>query len=45
MSTMTRIIPARAGFTTWSISAAPPRTDHPRSRGVYSTPARKRYIR
>ena len=33
------IIPARAGFTTWSISAAPPRTDHPRSRGVY-TPMR-----
>ena len=30
-----RIIPACAGFTTWSGTAAPPRWDHPRLRGVY----------
>ena len=30
-----RIIPARAGFTTASASAAPETWDHPRSRGVY----------
>ena len=36
---MTGIIPARAGFTpAWSISS-PTRSDHPRSRGVYSTRA------
>ena len=29
------IIPARAGFTTWSKIAQPARGDHPRSRGVY----------
>ena len=29
------IIPARAGFTPPSTTALPPRTDHPRSRGVY----------
>ena len=31
-----RIIPARAGFTAPTISAACPMKDHPRSRGVYS---------
>ena len=31
------IIPARAGFTTPAISPWPCTTDHPRSRGVYST--------
>ena len=30
-----RIIPARAGFTTWPFRAGPRRPDHPRSRGVY----------
>ena len=40
-----RIIPARAGFTTYSGSVAGPPSDHPRSRGVYGTdsgPARAR---
>ena len=32
-----RIIPARAGFTDLSQAVGPLRTDHPRSRGVYST--------
>ena len=31
-----RIIPARAGFTRWTGAPGPPRSDHPRSRGVYS---------
>ena len=31
-----RIIPARAGFTAPADLAAPMKTDHPRSRGVYS---------
>ena len=31
-----RIIPARAGFTPHGKGKAPPPTDHPRSRGVYS---------
>ena len=30
-----RIIPARAGFTSRRATSCPPRTDHPRSRGVY----------
>ena len=30
-----RIIPARAGFTTWSRDTPPCPPDHPRSRGVY----------
>ena len=30
-----RIIPARAGFTEWSVSSAETGEDHPRSRGVY----------
>ena len=34
------IIPARAGFTTWTSSTGRPTTDHPRSRGVYSSPTR-----
>ena len=33
-----RIIPARAGFTRTGRSTARARTDHPRSRGVYSSP-------
>ena len=36
-----RIIPARAGFTASTQSARPPRTDHPRSRGVYDHSLRK----
>ena len=35
LSPGTRIIPARAGFTAPHRPAAPPRPDHPRSRGVY----------
>ena len=31
----TRIIPARAGFTPWSVSLCSSQSDHPRSRGVY----------
>ena len=31
----TRIIPARAGFTSTPLRAVTPRLDHPRSRGVY----------
>ena len=31
-----RIIPARAGFTRWSVVRGRRRTDHPRSRGVYA---------
>ena len=31
-----RIIPARAGFTLWELDPEYGRTDHPRSRGVYS---------
>ena len=31
-----RIIPARAGFTTWRCIGSWLRTDHPRSRGVYA---------
>ena len=31
----TRIIPARAGFTTWPPPSPGLRSDHPRSRGVY----------
>ena len=39
-----RIIPARAGFTTWPFRAGPRRPDHPRSRGVYfSHCKRKRF--
>ena len=34
-SSRSRIIPARAGFTPWSLTPTPPRRDHPRSRGVY----------
>ena len=34
-----RIIPARAGFTGLAVSHAGGLTDHPRSRGVYSSPA------
>mgnify|MGYP000869718010 CR=1 FL=1 len=30
-----RIIPARAGFTSWGESGRPNGSDHPRSRGVY----------
>ena len=33
-----RIIPARAGFTTGELGGSLQRADHPRSRGVYSTP-------
>ena len=33
---MTRIIPARAGFTSWGQRVAALVGDHPRSRGVYS---------
>ena len=40
----TRIIPARAGFTTASASAAVAISDHPRSRGVYQTPLRFIYF-
>ena len=40
----TRIIPARAGFTTASASAAAAISDHPRSRGVYQTPLRFIYF-
>ena len=32
-----RIIPARAGFTTRTVTAWSPGPDHPRSRGVYAT--------
>ena len=32
-----RIIPARAGFTSMRVVTSAPRTDHPRSRGVYFT--------
>ena len=35
--TATRIIPARAGFTTRNFRLIPVLTDHPRSRGVYET--------
>ena len=31
-----RIIPARAGFTSWRRTSWTPRSDHPRSRGVYA---------
>ena len=31
-----RIIPARAGFTTTSLTSSPDTRDHPRSRGVYN---------
>ena len=34
--TRIRIIPARAGFTTTTTLATRVRTDHPRSRGVYT---------
>ena len=34
---LTRIIPARAGFTALFIITRSPRPDHPRSRGVYPT--------
>ena len=34
--TLSRIIPARAGFTTYPPSPASPTWDHPRSRGVYT---------
>ena len=33
-----RIIPARAGFTSWTITRTGAWTDHPRSRGVYMRP-------
>ena len=33
-----RIIPARAGFTSWATTTSRWREDHPRSRGVYSAP-------
>ena len=36
--TRARIIPARAGFTTSPPPTPPPRWDHPRSRGVYTSP-------
>ena len=36
------IIPARAGFTRGSLPQQPPRTDHPRSRGVYPLAAEYR---
>ena len=35
---MRRIIPARAGFTIKGPSSLEGKTDHPRSRGVYSEP-------
>ena len=34
------IIPARAGFTVFDVGAGCDRGDHPRSRGVYSSPVR-----
>ena len=37
-----RIIPARAGFTPCGSNTCANCRDHPRSRGVYSTPGRKR---
>ena len=37
ISTRTRIIPARAGFTRWHNPRATPTADHPRSRGVYGS--------
>ena len=40
--TRSRIIPARAGFTSWSVNSLIPRTDHPRSRGVYHVRRRER---
>ena len=39
LSSITRIIPARAGFTAAHPSAVYPKTDHPRSRGVYAVMA------
>ena len=33
--TLTRIIPARAGFTLWTFGQRLLTADHPRSRGVY----------
>ena len=36
-----RIIPARAGFTISDASTSGTSSDHPRSRGVYATAARK----
>ena len=38
VDTSDRIIPARAGFTPARPSTAPPKRDHPRSRGVYIVP-------
>ena len=38
---MMRIIPARAGFTTPPPASLVAAEDHPRSRGVYSSPARR----
>ena len=35
MNTATRIIPARAGFTSWTLAGRRGSSDHPRSRGVY----------
>ena len=32
-----RIIPARAGFTPWSVALCSSQSDHPRSRGVYTS--------
>ena len=40
-----RIIPARTGFTRPDWSGSSPRTDHPRSRGVYSSARRSRRSR
>ena len=40
-----RIIPARAGFTASLPPGRHPRTDHPRSRGVYSGMTRKTAVR
>ena len=45
MSTMTRIIPARAGFTQRLAERLPARRDHPRSRGVYPCSRTKSRIR
>ena len=39
---MTRIIPARAGFTRRHYPSGPGWGDHPRSRGVYSSPGERR---
>ena len=40
-----RIIPARAGFTVRSPAPRAHSSDHPRSRGVYASPARVAFVR